>query len=173
MTIRSSSENTISLSLRAICILLVGAGAGLVYNGVSEYGIPLRTPPQVPIAELVNWSLHVEGLRATLQTSKKAFDRNEATFIDARSAKAYAAGHIPGALSLPVGEFQARSNEVLKDFPKDTRLITYCSGRSCQSRIRLAHLMIEKLGYTQTQAFFDGWSAWNSAGYPFVIGETP
>jgi rhodanese-related sulfurtransferase len=62
---------------------------------------------------------------------------------------------------------------VLKDIPKDARIITYCSGERCQSSITLARMLVERLGYSRTQVFFDGWSAWNAAGYPFVIGDAP
>jgi rhodanese-related sulfurtransferase len=158
--------------LRAALILLLGIGVGLVYNAFSASGIPLRTPVQPSFEKLVSWSLHVEGMRITLADAKQAFDRNEATFIDARSHQEYVAGHIPGALSLPVSGFEARSREALKRLPRDARIITYCSGESCQSSILLARVLLER-GYPRTQVFFGGWHAWSAAGYPFVIGDVP
>jgi rhodanese-related sulfurtransferase len=160
------------LSKTAI-ILLVGTGVGLIYNVFSPSGIPFRTPVQPSLPDQVGWSLHVEGLRVTLADAKQAFDRKEATFIDARSARDYVAGHIPGALNLPVSEFESRSREALKRLPRDIRIITYCSGEQCQSSVTLARVLIERLGYSRTQVFFDGWHAWNAAAYPFVIGDTP
>jgi rhodanese-related sulfurtransferase len=159
--------------LRAAIILLVGLGAGLVYNAFSTAGIPLRTPIQPSFEELIKWSLHVEGLRVTLADAKQAFDRKEAVFVDARSVSEYVAGHIPGAVNLPVSEFESRGLEVLKDVPKDARIITYCAGESCQSSILLARMLVERLGYTRTQVFFDGWHAWSVAAYPFVMGDVP
>jgi rhodanese-related sulfurtransferase len=158
---------------KAAIILLVGTGAGLIYNVFSPNGIPLRTPVQPSLSEQVSWSLRVEGQRVTLSDAKQAFERKEVAFIDARSPRDYAAGHIPGALNLPVSEFEAHSLELLKGMPKDARIITYCSGEQCQSSIALARMLIERLGYTRTQVFFDGWHAWNAAGYPFVIGDSP
>lgn len=161
------------LILRAFAILLIGAGAGLAHNAASRAGIPLRTPAQASFEDLVNWSLHVEGLRVTLADAKRAFDRREAVFIDARPPHEYAAGHIPGALNLPVADLEARAGEVLKGLGRDARIITYCSGERCQSSILLARRLTEGLGYARTQVFFDGWHAWNAAAYPFVIGERP
>ena len=94
-------------------------------------------------------------------------------FIDARSQNHYQAGHIPGSLNLSVSNFEISSHEVLKGLPKNSWIITYCSGSSCQSSIHVARMLIEKHGYTRTQAFYEGWSAWKEAGYPFVIGESP
>lgn len=161
------------MALRGIILLLVGSGAGLLFNAFSTTGIPLRTPDQLSFSEQVNWSLYVEGLRVTMTEAKRAFDLKEAVFIDARSSQDYNAGHIPGALNLPVSELEARGQALLKGIPKDARIIAYCSGETCQSSILLARILIEKLGYSRTHVFFDGWHAWNVAGYPFVIGDVP
>jgi rhodanese-related sulfurtransferase len=163
----------VPLILKAVVILSTGSGAGLVYNAFSTAGIPLRTPVQPSFEEQISWSLHIQGLRVALADARQAFDHKEATFIDARSPRDYAAGHIPGALNLPVSEFESRSREVFKHLPKDARIITYCAGESCQSSILLARMLIEKLGYSRTQVFFDGWHAWGKAGYPFVTGDSP
>lgn len=167
-TIRSNH-----LLLKAIAILLVGSGMGLAYNALSSAGIPLRTPPHPSFAEVMSWSLHVEGLRVTLAEGRRAFDRKEATFIDARPLRDYVAGHIPGALNLPASDFETRGRDLLRELPRDTWIITYCSGERCQSSLHLARMLIEKLGYRRTGVFFDGWHAWNAAAYPFVIGEMP
>jgi rhodanese-related sulfurtransferase len=159
--------------LKALIILLIGSSAGFLFNIFSSHGIPLRASDQPSPIELVNWSLHVEGRRVTLTDAKQVFDRKEAVFIDARSSPEYVAGHIPGALNLPVSEFETRSRDVLKNLPQDTRIITYCSGERCQSSIQLARTLIERLGYSRTQVFFDGWHAWKGAGYPFVTRDSP
>jgi rhodanese-related sulfurtransferase len=44
-------------------------------------------------------------------------------FVDVRSAGSYAASHIPGALSIPLGELDARLDEL----DPAARIITYCT----------------------------------------------
>jgi 3-mercaptopyruvate sulfurtransferase SseA len=39
-------------------------------------------------------------------------DRGEAVLIDVRSASAYAAGHIPGAINVPVPDLESRAAEI-------------------------------------------------------------
>jgi hypothetical protein len=39
-------------------------------------------------------------------------DRGEAVLIDVRSASAYAAGHIPGAVSVPADQIERRAAEI-------------------------------------------------------------
>jgi rhodanese-related sulfurtransferase len=41
-------------------------------------------------------------------------DRGEAVFVDVRSAPAFAEGHIPGAVNVPVGEIASRVAELRK-----------------------------------------------------------
>jgi rhodanese-related sulfurtransferase/DNA-binding transcriptional ArsR family regulator len=47
--------------------------------------------------------------------------------LDVRPAAEYAAGHIPGALSIPLGELPAR----LDTLPPDAEIVAYCRGRYC------------------------------------------
>jgi rhodanese-related sulfurtransferase len=47
------------------------------------------------------------------------------TLVDVLPREAYAAGHIPGALSLPVAEIQVRAREVLPD--RAAEVAVYCA----------------------------------------------
>ena len=92
-----SSQNALpSLWQKSLFLLFVSTALGLAFNALSTEGIPLKTPAQPSSTQLADWQLHLEGLRASLQDAKRAFDRREDVFIDSRSPAAYAAGHIPG-----------------------------------------------------------------------------
>ncbi|QUW85714.1 metalloregulator ArsR/SmtB family transcription factor (plasmid) [Streptomyces mirabilis] len=47
--------------------------------------------------------------------------------LDVRPVEEYLAGHIPGALSIPVQELAERINEL----PEDTEIVVYCRGEYC------------------------------------------
>lgn len=48
--------------------------------------------------------------------------------VDVRSADSYNAGHIPGALSIPLGDLPTRAGELKKELvKKDRPVVTYCA----------------------------------------------
>lgn len=47
--------------------------------------------------------------------------------LDVRPVEEYLAGHVPGALSIPVGELADRIGEL----PRDTEIVVYCRGEYC------------------------------------------
>lgn len=57
----------------------------------------------------------------------RRISRGEVTVIDVRPAEEHAAGHIPGALSIPVDELADRLSEI----PSDTQVVAYCRGAYC------------------------------------------
>ena len=83
-------------------------------------------------------------------------------FIDSRSRDDFAAGHIPGALSIPLEA--ARSSGAL-DFPGAQTVIVYCEGGDCQTSISLAKIIHDK-GYQDIRIFSGGWGEWSAAGLP-------
>jgi rhodanese-related sulfurtransferase len=100
-----------------------------------------------------------------IQAAKEIFDRGGALFLDARHPDAYHEGHIPGAVSLPVGRFDEMIEGVRGRYPASTSIITYCSGRECEDSHNLARLLFME-GYTHIRIFIDGYPGWEEMGYP-------
>jgi hypothetical protein len=61
--------------------------------------------------------------RVSLADAKAAYDSGEAVFIDVRTTGSYQEHHIPGALSIPLGELSGRLN----DLDLETWYILYCT----------------------------------------------
>ena len=59
------------------------------------------------------------------------------TLVDVRPGEEYAAGHIPGAVSIPLGELADR----LAELPADGTIVAYCRGAYCV----LAHEAVRAL----------------------------
>jgi len=59
----------------------------------------------------------------------QVWKKDEAVFVDGRSNAAFKRGHIPGAMSVPVGKVKKRLALLPED--KNTRLIVYCSSAEC------------------------------------------
>lgn len=100
-----------------------------------------------------------------IETVKSVYDKKEALFLDARSTSEFSAGHIPGAVSIPAGTGRGKLEAFSIQYHRDTRIITYCSGRECNDSHHLAE-MLEDIGYTKVQVLLDGFPAWKERGYP-------
>jgi rhodanese-related sulfurtransferase len=167
------SETKIQVISKAFLLVLIGAFLGLGHNAISSLGIPLMASERLTLSDYVNWNLHLKGMRVDLPEAKKIFDRGDAIFLDARSLRVYNKGHIPGARHIRGYDLRKKGGEMLEDIPKDARVITYCSGGTCQSSVQLANILVEEQGYTSVGTFFGGWAEWERAGYPVKTGEKP
>jgi rhodanese-related sulfurtransferase/DNA-binding transcriptional ArsR family regulator len=57
----------------------------------------------------------------------RRLDEENVLVLDVRPAEEYSAGHIPGALSIPVTELKRR----LKELPQGKEIVAYCRGPYC------------------------------------------
>jgi rhodanese-related sulfurtransferase/DNA-binding MarR family transcriptional regulator len=64
----------------------------------------------------------------------------EVTVIDVRPAEEYRAGHIPGAISIPVDELEARLDEL----NADREVVAYCRGPYCVMAVEAVALLRDK-----------------------------
>ena len=97
--------------------------------------------------------------------AKLIYDGGKAVFVDARSTDSYGKGHIRGAESLPIDEFDYMIEFFSNRYPTDKHIITYCSGRSCEDSHRLAQMLFD-FGYESVSIMIDGFSVWKDNGYP-------
>ncbi|NUP15299.1 MAG: metalloregulator ArsR/SmtB family transcription factor [Streptomyces sp.] len=84
----------------------------------------------------------------------------EIVVLDVRPAEEYAAGHIPGALSIPVDQLADR----IAELPHDTEVVAYCRGAYCV----LAHDAVRLLRNRGRRAvrLTDGMLEWRLAELP-------
>jgi len=59
------------------------------------------------------------------------------TVLDVRPKEEYHAGHLPGAISIPLKELQLR----LSDLPRDQEIVAYCRGPYCVLSIQAVELL--------------------------------
>jgi rhodanese-related sulfurtransferase len=97
--------------------------------------------------------------------AKQIYDSGDVLFVDARSRDNYDDGHIPGAVSLPVGEFDNLIDAFMDQHSADQAIVTYCSGRTCTDSHNLARLLMD-FGFTDVKIFIDGFPGWEAEGHP-------
>ena len=88
----------------------------------------------------------------------------EVTVLDVRPAEEYRAGHIPGALSIPVSELKAR----LRELPKAREVVAYCRGPYCVMALEAVQLLRAK-GF-EAHRMEQGVVDWRARGWRVETG---
>lgn len=85
--------------------------------------------------------------------------------LDVRSPEAFAAGHVPGAVSLP----HRRINEKnLAPHPGDALFVVYCAGPHCNGADKAA-VALARLG-RPVKKMIGGFTGWNDEGFELSRG---
>ena len=113
-----------------------------------------------------------EPLEAQYPSIKKLWDAGVATFVDARSPEEYAAGHIPGALSMPFDDVFKNPDKARTLTHGRPIVVTYCGGGECDLSRNLAFSLIEA-GHRKVLVFLGGLPGWKEAGNAVVTGTSP
>ena len=82
------------------------------------------------------------------------------TVLDVRPPEEYAAGHLPGAINIPIHELEKR----LRDLPKGREVVAYCRGPYCLMSYD-AVVMLRKKGM-KARRLEAGMPEWRLAGLP-------
>jgi ArsR family transcriptional regulator len=80
--------------------------------------------------------------------------------LDVRPPEEYAAGHLPGAVNLPIKELEAR----LASLPKRKEIVAYCRGPYCLMSFE-AVKKLRTRGF-RARRLIDGFPEWRAAGLP-------
>lgn len=89
-------------------------------------------------------------------------ERGRAVVVDVRPSIEYAAGHIPGARSIPIDELEASLDEL----PRSREIIAYCRGPYCVYADDAVRLLRDK-GFT-ARRLESGYPEWARAERPTV-----
>lgn len=117
----------------------------LADDEVARFFVALRGLATTRLAEVEQVTREYLDARGGMEAveSKELLRRvksGEVTVLDVRPAEEYRAGHIPGALSIPVFELKAR----LAELPKDREVVAYCRGPYCVMAIEAVELLRKK-----------------------------
>lgn len=91
-------------------------------------------------------------------------ERAEVVVLDVRPAEEFEAGHIPGAMSIPLGELRERLGEL----PRDVEVVAYCRGPYCVLAPQAVELLAEQ--GIRARRLDEGLPEWRLAGLPVAVG---
>jgi rhodanese-related sulfurtransferase len=141
----------------------------LASDRVGELWAALRSVAAEHVAGIERLSEAYLGDRSRLE----AIDRRElaarleagdVVVLDVRPTPEFAAGHIPGARSVPITELRQH----LRSLPKDVEVVAYCRGPYCvyaDDAVR----MLRRRGY-RARRLEDGFPEWKRADLPVAAG---
>ncbi|RJQ47640.1 MAG: ArsR family transcriptional regulator [Gaiellales bacterium] len=89
----------------------------------------------------------------------------EVTVLDVRPVEEYEAGHIPGAISVPLAELEGK----LTELPRDREVVAYCRGPYCLLAVEAVEVLRQH-GFTASR-LSDGVPDWRSYGLPVAAGS--
>jgi DNA-binding transcriptional ArsR family regulator/rhodanese-related sulfurtransferase len=103
------------------------------------------------------------GMRDLLERARS----RDVIILDARPANEYHAGHIAGAISVPIDELQNR----LQSLPTDKEYVAYCRGPYCVYADRAVELL--RRSRRRARRLAEGFPEWRAAGFPIEQGDAP
>jgi rhodanese-related sulfurtransferase/DNA-binding transcriptional ArsR family regulator len=130
--------------------LLLSALRGVAEHRASDVERLLRT-----------WLAHRDELEPVpapelLERAKKGL----VTVLDVRPAEEYAAGHLPGAINVPVDKLEG----FLSKLPKRKEVVAYCRGPYCLMSFDAVE-KLRKRGF-KAKRLENGFPEWRAAGLP-------
>jgi rhodanese-related sulfurtransferase len=107
---------------------------------------------------------HDELQPITFAELRRRLRNGSATVVDVRPREEFEAGHIPGAISMPVADVKRR----MKELPRSREVIAYCRGPYCLYSLD-AVTLLRRHGFKARRAD-EGLPQWRTAGLPVVSG---
>ena len=92
-------------------------------------------------------------------------EEGSVTVLDVRPPEEYEAGHIPGAVNLPLKDLRKRLDEL----PKGQEIIAYCRGPYCVLAFE-AVAELRRKGF-KARRLEEGYPEWKAAGLPVAAKE--
>jgi rhodanese-related sulfurtransferase len=89
------------------------------------------------------------------------------TVLDVRPVEEYRAGHIPGALSVPLGQLK----NLLSDLPREQEIVAYCRGPYCVLAVEAVEIL-RKMGFKATR-LEGGIQDWRAMGFTLDVINVP
>lgn len=105
---------------------------------------------------------HVDGAQA------RAVAARAEAIVDLRPSVDYDAGHIPGAVSIPLSQLWSRMDELPDDHGADVLLYEDDPGRLARGA-----LLMKAEGYYRAHALDGGFEAWRRAGGAVSVEPAP
>lgn len=150
------------LGIRVMAFLMACSATAIAIDLVDADGILRCTQARGCIASVHGASVfpEIDLQQAVLRHSQR---EGSTVWIDARFYRDYAAGHIAGALNLPIDATFAEEDAFIEQLMPASRIVVYCQSAGCG----FADAVAERLrghGFRDIQLFRQGFQEWALSG---------
>ena len=112
---------------------------------------------------IINDASQQGWLQINVENSANFIFEVEPFLLDVRSPEEFAAGHLEGAVLVPVTQLSERLGELPEDL--STPMIVYCAAGT---RGNFALALLKLAGYENVRNMSGGFNAWKEAGFPYA-----
>ncbi len=155
-TLVNSRSKLFGLSIvQAMGFGILALLCGMVYHFVSDAGFLARANATASVQEA-----HLASFIP--KVSKNKVERllgTDTVFIDARLARDFKAGHIEGAISVPVDANDAERYKATAGIGKDAPIVIYCQSAGCKFAEKVT-IKLKGDGFRNISIFKGGWNEW-------------
>jgi rhodanese-related sulfurtransferase len=135
-------------TLRDVLVLMIVAAVPAVVAGFVHPHRPAWSVVEQPVA----------ADELTVEQVTKLGD--DAIWVDARSASAFEAGHVPGALLLNELDWDNQLPGVLRKWEPGMTVVVYCDSSACSASHGVAKRLREQVQLDRVYVLHGGWAAW-------------
>jgi rhodanese-related sulfurtransferase len=142
----------------------------LADQAVCEFFLAMRVLAESRLAEVEQIKRQfLEGREGMEPVNREALlelvRKGAVTVLDVRPAEEYNAGHVAGAISIPLKDLQQR----LSDLPRDQEIVAYCRGPYCVLSIQAVEMLRAK-GFKAVR-IEEGIQDFRALGFPIAVNE--
>jgi rhodanese-related sulfurtransferase len=138
--------------------LVLLAALALSFGAIAQ---PQATPGSDAMASFIEEASQAAWLQVGPADALDVIDRIDPFLLDVRRLDEYEAGHIEGAVLIPLAELDARKMELPADL--DAPILVYCA---VGIRGNFGLVYLKMLGYTNARNIRGGFGSWVDAGLP-------
>lgn len=110
--------------MKRLLLVIAGAAAIALIAWVTLRNTTRKPQPAAPAVQLPQPPSELAGVpRTTIGHAAEEIEKGRVRLIDVRDADSYIAGHIPGALQIPLMRIESEVGYL----PRDKPIITYCT----------------------------------------------
>lgn len=148
--------------------------AAFLYNYYAPEGIPLfgqwdtekGTVKAVPATSEKEGSIEIsdsEWVEQVIQSKNRLI-------IDTRPKAVFNQGHLPGAVSFPLVDFEDNFQRMMTQMTHETPLLIYCSGADCTDSHAFADILMN-MQFTDVKIYTKGFRGWKKEGRTVHVAE--